>query len=129
MILPGPQRDAFRSQMDRWQEGGYALCAPALWVYEMTSALSKAAFFGQLGAEDAEEALSVLDDLPIQLVHPDAQQCRDAFTWTRRLNRAAAYDSFYLALAESLGCELWTADQRLCHAIDRPWVRLAGAPS
>ncbi len=46
-----------------------------------------------------------------------------------RLNRAAAYDSFYLALAESLGCELWTADQRLHNAVDLPWVRLAEVPS
>ena len=31
----------------------------------------------------------------------------------------------YLALTESLGCELWTADRRLCNAVDLPWVRLA----
>jgi predicted nucleic acid-binding protein len=49
--------------------------------------------------------------------------------WTRRLNRAAAYDSFYLAVAESLGCELWTADQRLSKAVDLPWVCLAGGPT
>jgi predicted nucleic acid-binding protein len=43
------------------------------------------------------------------------------------LNRAAAYDSFYLALAETLQCELWTADRRLRSAIDLPWVRWAGS--
>jgi len=51
-------------------------------------------------------------------------QLRLAFVWTRRLKRAVAYDSFYLALAESLGCDLWTADQRLHHAVDAPWVHL-----
>ena len=28
------------------------------------------------------------------------------------LRQGAAYDAHYLALAESLDCELWTADQR-----------------
>jgi predicted nucleic acid-binding protein len=42
-----------------------------------------------------------------------------------RLNRAAAYDSVSLGLAESLGCELWTADRRLHNAVSLPWVRLA----
>jgi hypothetical protein len=31
-----------------------------------------------------------------------------AFAWTLRLDRAAAYGSFYLALAEELVCDLWT---------------------
>jgi hypothetical protein len=39
------------------------------------------------------------------------------------LDRAAAYDSFYLALTESLGRELWTADRHLCSAVALPWVR------
>ena len=41
-----------------------------------------------------------------------------------RLNRAAAYDSFYLALAETLGSELWTTDNHLYNAAAQPWVRL-----
>ena len=53
-------------------------------------------------------------------------QARLAFDWTVRLKRAAAYDSFYLALAETMECELWTAEKRLCNAVDQPWVRWAG---
>ena len=72
--------------------------------------------------------MAVLEELPVTLVPPDAVQSRRAFAWTRRLNRAAAYDSVclrqqYLALAEGLQCELWTADKRLCNAVDLPWVR------
>jgi len=39
---------------------------------------------------------------------------------------AAVYDAHYLALAERLGAEMWTADRRLCQAVGAalPWVRL-----
>jgi predicted nucleic acid-binding protein len=79
--------------------------------------------------EEAERSMAVLEELPIALVPPDSKQSHRAFAWTRRLNRAAAYEGFYLALAESLGCDLWTADWRLCNAVDLPWMRLSGAPS
>ena len=123
LIRPSPQREAFRSQTEHWLSEGYKLLAPTLWVYETTSALCKSAFFGLLTEEEAESAMAVLEELPVALVPPDSRQKSRAFAWTRRLNRAAAYDSFYLALAEGLQCELWTADKRLCNAVDLPWVR------
>jgi predicted nucleic acid-binding protein len=125
LILPDPRRSALRAQMQRWLEDGYEWVAPDLWLYEMTTALCKAAFFGLITAEEAENSLPLVAELPVQLVAADAEQARLAFVWTQRLNRAAAYDSFYLALAESLGCELWTADRRLHHAVGLPWVQLA----
>jgi predicted nucleic acid-binding protein len=126
LILPDPQRGVLRTRMEQFVQEGCALYAPGLWLYEMTTALCKAAFFGLVTADEAQQSLPLVHEMGIQLVAPDAEQARLAFAWTLRLNRAAAYDSFYLALAESLGCELWTADQRLCNAVDLPWVRLAG---
>ena len=45
-----------------------------------------------------------------------------------RSKRPASYDAHYLALAEYLGCELWTADERLWNATHTAhdtlaWVR------
>ena len=125
LILPDPRRAALRARMEGWLQEGYELVAPALWLYEMTTALCKAAFFGLITAEEAERSLPLVSALAIQLVAADAEQARLAFVWTRRLNRAAGYDSFYLALAESLNCELWTADRRLHNAVGLPWVHLA----
>lgn len=125
LILPDPRRDVLRARMEQWLLEGYELVAPDLWLYEMTTALCNAAFFGLITAEEAEDSLPLVSELAIQLVPADAAQVHLAFAWTRKLNRAAAYDSFYLALAESLSCEIWTADQRLCNAVDLPWVRFA----
>lgn len=56
----------------------------------------------------------------------DGEQTRLAFDWTIRLKRAPAYDSYYLALAEIMGCDLWTADRRLCKAVNLSWIRVVG---
>ncbi len=126
LIVPGPQQDHYRSLMTQWVHDGRQLLAPTLWVYEMTSALCRAVRFGELSREEGQRALGLAQALGIQLMHPDQYQVRLAFGWTMSLNRAAAYDSFYLALAEVLECELWTADKRLVRAVNRPWVHCAG---
>ena len=41
--------------------------------------------------------------------------CVEALRWATRLNQRPAYDAFYLAVAQRLDAELWTADRRLCH--------------
>jgi predicted nucleic acid-binding protein len=125
LILPDPRRIALRARIERCLEEGYQLYAPGLWLYEMTTALCKAAFFGLVTVDEAQRSLPLMHEMGIELVAADSEQVRLAFAWTQRLNRAAAYDSFYLALAESMQCDLWTADQRLHNAAGVPWVQLA----
>lgn len=124
LILPGSPQAALRRQMTEWAQAGIELYAPDLWLYEVTSAISKTVQFNTLTPSEGEQALHLALQLPIHLVSPDQAQAERAWEWTRRLNRAAAYDSFYLALAESLSASLWTADKRLHNAANRPWVHL-----
>jgi predicted nucleic acid-binding protein len=126
VILPGHQQSRFRSLVAQWLQDGHELVAPALWLYEITSALCKAVRFSELTPEEGERALALARSLGVDLIPPDSDQAYAAFQWTVRLNRGAAYDSFYLALAERLQCPLWTADRRLCNAVDQSWVRYAG---
>ena len=124
LIVPGSYQARCRALASQWENDGYALCAPTLWLYEMTSALCKVVSFGKLTATEGRRSLALVQDLDVELIPPNSAQARLAFDWTMRLNRAASYDSFYLALAESLGCEFWTADKRLHRAVSLPWVRL-----
>lgn len=89
-------------------------------MYEIAATFTKIAHFGQLGAAHARESLRLAYQLDVQLIPPDEEQALKAYAWTERLQRAAAYDSFYLALAETLGCELWTVDKRLVNAVAQP---------
>ena len=105
---------------------GTQLCAPTLWRYELTSIFTKTIYFGQLTEALAGQALALSSEIAITLVTPDDELVRQAYDWTLRLKRAAAYDSFYLALARRLDCKLWTTDRRLANAVAEPWIRYVG---
>ena len=104
---------------------------PALWCYETTSTLTKLIHFKALTEAEAIRALNLISALEVELIPPDSNQAQRAFDWTLRLRRAAAYDSFYLALAETTSDGLWTADERLYNATKSlvPWVHWAGDAS
>lgn len=127
LILPGPLQASFRERVAQWKNDGSELYAPTLWLYEMTSALCKAVRLGDLTPGEGRQALALAQRLGVRLIPPDDILARSAFEWTVRLNRAAACEGFYLALAEALQCELWTADLRLRNAVDLPWVRGVGS--
>ena len=114
VLLPNPDRTRCQVVLTNLQDT--QLAAPALWVYEVTSTLAKAVHFKQLTAEESKAALRRALELDVQLIAPDETQSNLALEWTLRLKRAAAYDSFYLAIAEALDAPLWTADQRLVNA-------------
>ena len=81
---------------------------------------------GVLPAARAEAALAALSELSIVRVSPDADSLLAALRWAARLGQRAAYDAQYLALAERLGAEFYTADRRLAslaEAAGLPWVR------
>jgi len=113
-ILPNPE--FARCQAVLAQLKDRRLIVPALWIYEITSALAKAVHFKQLTASEARSALHQAMSLGVQVILPDETQANLAFDQTLQLNRAAAYNSFYLATANALDADFWTADQRLVHS-------------
>jgi len=125
ILLPHPSQDKNLILFRQWIRDGVIFCAPHLWVYEVTSAISKMVHFRRVEPERGKKALLFLKSSRVRLFPSTDDQIDRAFYWTQRLNRAAAYDSFYLALAESLACELWTADQKLVNAANEDWVKLA----
>jgi predicted nucleic acid-binding protein len=98
--------------------------APHLLIYELANAIYNAARRARLTAKLAREALQNLLDCEIDLQAPPPQRVLDL-----ALELALpAYDASYVALAEELGSELWTADRPLYEAAARrfPWVRWIG---
>jgi predicted nucleic acid-binding protein len=130
-VLPGPLREPVKALLAGWQDRSDTIQVPALWYYEITSALSKSVYFKEFDRDQAEEMLALITEFDFAVMAPDAAQVQRAFDWTLRLRRAAAYDSFYLALAETTSDGLWTADERLYNAT-KPlvaWVHWVGDSS
>ena len=114
-VLQGKNADAARRFVE-WGEEGATLVAPAWWAAECTTAIRRAVFAKVISDTRAHDAISDLFALEVQLTPVDAPLCEAALEWSSRLKQAKAYDAFYVALAHRLGCELWTADERLANA-------------
>lgn len=84
-----------------------------------------------LSATTTLAAVKDLFRLGIEILPSDLELCQLALSWAGRLGQSRAYDSYYLALAERLGTELWTGDQRLVNAarqLGLSWVHGLNEP-
>lgn len=115
----------FSELWNQWQESGYTIVAPTLIYYELSNAFHRSAVAGQIVSQEAAQALEEALNLNIRL-YSDAELHQRALTLARQLTLPATYDAHYLALAERLGAEFWTADRRLAQAVQAtlPWVNL-----
>ena len=98
-----------------WDDQGTRLAAPPLLPFEVANALHRRVVRGELSVEVAGELMQDLTSVGIAL-HETSNLHSRALELAVQLNQGAVYDAHYLALAESLGCDLWTADQRFYRA-------------
>jgi predicted nucleic acid-binding protein len=103
---------------------------PPLFHAEVTSAVRRRVYRGLLESAAAMRILHETLSWPVHAWYenePLLQQ--SAYDFATQLNQSKAYDGQYLAVADLLSCELWTADERLYNSVrDRlPWVRYVGA--
>jgi predicted nucleic acid-binding protein len=124
LFISDPRSPQAISMLQRLQEEGHSFLAPTLWLYEITSSLQKLRHFEVISTPEVKFAVDSISNFEIELIQPDLSLVERALAWSQRLQRASAYDSFYLALAEERGCELWTADGKLSNAVQEKWVRL-----
>ena len=103
-----------RAIIQFWAATNVTLAAPSLFQYEITAVLRKYIYQGR----------DLLLSQPIRLMLDD-DLLRRAYDLSTRFNRPTAYDSQYLAVAERLGCEFWTVDERFYNTVanDLSWVK------
>lgn len=97
---------------------GQQVHLPHLVDSEVAGGLRRRVAAGQVGADQAWRMLRVWQRLAMTRYPVFALLAR---VWELRAN-VSAYDASYVALAESLGCSLLTADARLTRA---PGIRCA----
>lgn len=126
VLLKESLSERARALWGRWAEE-VRVVAPTLFAFEVTSLLRKQAYRGLITPEEGEEPFALSQEAAVTLVRREGLH-RHAWEMAKRLNRPAAYDAHHLALPEMLGCEFWTADERLYNAVkdELPWVRWIG---
>ena len=124
LIAPLDYSDSCAALMSNWAKSETSIAAPILWEYEIVSTLRKMVAARLMSAQQAREGLIKLDRLPIERILPELSLHEKALAWAEKTRQMAAYDAQYLALAEHLGAEMWTADKKLHNALRDtvPWL-------
>jgi predicted nucleic acid-binding protein len=92
------------------------LIAPSLFPNEVMNAVYRRLRRGLLTGDAAEEAIRLFSALSFVIISPIDLPQR-AFVFARTHNLPSIYDGLYVVLAQDIGAELWTADQRLLNAL------------
>ena len=95
---------------------GVRLTAPPLLLGEVSSAVYKQHQSGAINIEEAVTSLKDFDRLSIDSLAPRTLSAR-AIEIADQFGLKWIYDAFYVALAEIVGCDLWTADEALHAAV------------
>lgn len=97
--------------------GRIALVVPVFWDYEIANGINKAVARGNLTADEGREAVRLI--LAVQAQRVPLPSPDDSYELAQRYQRSV-YDSWYVALAQQLGAEFWTADRKLYNALHEP---------
>ena len=111
-----PENETIQNLWQSWIADDVSLVAPSLLFYEVTNALYQQQRNKALSPETIWETLELSLDLPITLVNEKNLHLK-AREIAMRFNLPATYDAHYLALAEWMEVDLWTADIRLVNAL------------
>ncbi len=91
----------------------------------MTNALYQRFRVGELTATETRTSLADFLGIPMSVLQTEDVAAR-AIELAMAFGLPTPYDAFYLALAEQLDCELWTADERFYRSVQpaHPRVRV-----
>jgi predicted nucleic acid-binding protein len=124
LVLDEPDSEQVQALWSAWLAQGVTLIAPCHLAFEVTSVIRNHVYRREISPQAGQLAFEAFLAQEIELRHPGDLEAR-AWELAQQYNRPTAYDASYLALAESAGCELWTADGRLVRAVGGalPWLK------
>ncbi|MBM3925130.1 MAG: type II toxin-antitoxin system VapC family toxin [SAR202 cluster bacterium] len=130
LLVVEPFSDLAYALTAQWAVEGKDTVAPHFMFAEVANALYRKHLGGELSQL---EILTLIDNLhaaKIQLMTPPSLYTH-AVQLSSQLKQSTIYDSLYLALAQHLNSELWTADQRFYKAAVSvfPNVKWIGDPN
>lgn len=113
--------------LEYWRQNNIQFAAPVLFQYEVVAVARKVVFQKRATLEEATEARDFMLAYEVE-TYLDDTLLKRAYELATQLDRPTAYDAQYLAVAERLNCEFWTADEKLFNAVHDKldWVKWVG---
>jgi len=126
-VLKEPYAEKALALAEEWAVAGTRPSAPCLLLVEVTNVLHCRATPGHISLSQARELLAGLLNMGIEIRESPQIHFR-AMELAQELQKPAVYDTHYLALADILECDLWTADERFFNSVrdGHPRVRWLG---
>lgn len=126
-VLPETNSDRAMALYEDCQRTGTPVVVPPHLPVEITNAIRRRVARGLMTHQRGLETLAQFSDFAVRTMVPDGLY-EEALEIAETFHRPTVYDAHYVALAKLLGCELWTADDALLHALgnEAPWVRWIG---
>ncbi len=126
-VLKEPYAEEALALASGWASTGTKPVAPCLLLVEATNVLHRRVVKGHISPSQAKHLLAGLLNMGIE-VRESPQIHLRALELAQELQTPAVYDTHYLALADILGCDLWTADERFFNSVkeQQPRVKWLG---
>jgi predicted nucleic acid-binding protein len=122
-VLKEPHAEQGLALAEEWAVARTRPSAPCLLLVEATNVLHRRAMLGHISFSQARQLLAGLLDMGIEIRESPQIHFR-AMELDQELQRPAVYDTHYLALADILDCDLWTADERFFNSVKKRQPRL-----
>jgi predicted nucleic acid-binding protein len=125
-ILPIGKKAGILDLFADWHQSCFELYAPEILLPEVVSVIRKGIVAHWITEAEGRIAVEDVFQLGLEIVPSDAGMCQSALNWAALLGQSKAYDGFYLAAAERMRAELWTADERLRNRavqLNLSWVK------
>lgn len=121
--------EILQQQWRTWEAQDLPIIAPSLLHYEVTNALYQYVKQGFITLEAARQAQNSALSLRLRLIG-DNWLHQQALLLAQQFHLPASYDAHYLALAERMAADFWTADRRLYNTVSKTfdWVNLWSPP-
>jgi len=108
LVSGDPRGNLVLQKFMEWLHLNIRLNAPTLTKYEIANALTRLIIAGKFDVADVADAWNDIGMLPI--AYHESIDAKRVIEIAITLQRQNAYDAAYIALAESIGAELWTLD-------------------
>lgn len=118
-----PLEQEARRALRHWTISGVGLVAPRFFRDEVVAVVRKSVFQKRVEVQFGRALLDELFHTNITFFDDDELLVR-AYEKATQFNLPRTYDAEYLALAERLNCEFWTADKVLVNSVQAKFTNI-----